>query len=328
MTDLATIDIVGAWVGIFLTMCILSFLYGDNPFYKLGEHLFIGVSIGYIGVVQFRNNFYVKFDRDLTWWDLAPAALVAMMFVKFASKQLVWLGRFPLAFVIALYAGQSITGLVGSDLGDQIKTASRSLVVHKIDLQTADANELSNVPGVSPAIATKLAAERKDRPFESLDDALSRPSLTDSERADLADERGMLVGTDARATAAGGRNQIDWFGVASQVLLLIALLTGLLYFYFSIAHKGAIGRVSRVGVWILMIGFGASFGYTVQGRIALAIARAQDVRGKFMSPHDAAQIHGEVAAIVSAVIIIAGIWFFGRHEKRRRAGATPPAEAS
>jgi hypothetical protein len=47
-----------------------------------------------------------------------------------------------------------------------------------------------------------------------------------------------------------------------------------------------------------------------------------------MSPHDAAQIHGEVAAIVSIVIIIAGIWFFGCHEKRRRAGATPSGEAS
>jgi hypothetical protein len=327
MTDVATIDIIGAWIGIFLTMCILSFLYGDNPFYKLGEHLFIGVSIGYIVVVQFRNNFYVKFDRELTAWDLVPAALVAMMFVKLASKRLIWLGRFPLAFVIALYAGQSVTGLVGSDLGDQIKTASRSLVVYKVDLQTADAHALSTVPGVSPAIATKLVESRQDQPFKSVDDALTRSNLTPSERDDLADERGVLVGTDARATVDGS-NQIDWFGVASQVLLLVALLTGLLYFYFSIAHKGAIGRVSRVGAWILMIGFGASFGYTVQGRIALAIARAQDIRGKFMSPHDAAQIHGEVAAIVSIVIIIAGIWFFGCYEKRRRAGATPLAEAS
>jgi uncharacterized membrane protein len=132
----------------------------------------------------------------------------------------------------------------------------------------------------------------------------------------------VLVGTEAKA--AVDSNRIDWFGVVSQVLLLIALLTGLLYFYFSIAHRGAIGRVSRIGVWILMIGFGASFGYTVQGRIALAIARAQDVRGKFVSPHDAAQIHGELAAIVSAAIIIAGIWLW----ERRRAGVAPAAEAS
>jgi len=46
MTPLAPIDIFGAWIAIFLTMAILSFLYGDNPFYKLAEHLFIGISIG------------------------------------------------------------------------------------------------------------------------------------------------------------------------------------------------------------------------------------------------------------------------------------------
>jgi hypothetical protein len=322
MTELATIDIVGAWVGIFLTMCILSFLYGDNPFYKLAEHLFIGISIGYIVVVQIKNNLYVKLERGFDGWDVVPIALVAMMFVKFASRRLTWLGRFPLAFVVALYAGQSITGLVGSDLGDQIKTASRSLVVHKIDLNTAGIRELSQVPGVSPAIAEQLVADRKDRPFTSVDDAISRPSLTPSERADLASERGVLVGTQARA--AVDPDVIDWFGIASRVLLLIALLTGLLYFYFSIAHRGAIGRVSRVGLWILMIGFGASFGYTVQGRIALAIARAQDIRGKFVSPADAAQIHGELAAIASIAIIVAGIWIW----ERRRAGAEASGKAS
>jgi hypothetical protein len=326
MTALAPIDVLGAWVGIFLTMAILSFLYGDNPFYKFAEHLFIGVSIGYIVVVQFKNNFWIKLDRPISAWDLVPALLIAFMFIKLASRRLAWLGRFPLAFVVALYAGQSVTALVGSDLGDQLKTASRSLLVDKIDLNSAATNELSQVPGVSPAIASKLVAERADHPFTSLDDARSRPSLTAAERTELSDERGVLVGTEARATIE--RNQVDWFGVVSSVLLLVALLTGLLYFYFSLAHAGAIGRVSRVGVWILMIGFGASFGYTVQGRIALAIARAQDVRGSFVSPADAAQIHGELAAIVSAVIIVAGIWFWERRIRRTRAGIARPGEAS
>lgn len=307
---LGTADLIGAWIAIFLTMAILSFLYGDNPFYKLAEHLFIGVSIGYIVVVQIKNNLWVKLEHPASAWDLVPAVLIAMMFVKLASRRLAWLGRFPLAFVVALYAGQSITGLVGSDLGDQIKTASRSLIVDKIDLNSAPPSELSQVPGVSPAIAAKLVIERTQRPFTSLDDALSRPSLTAAERADLADESGRLVGTEARAATES--NQVDWFGVASGVLLLVALLTGLLYFYFSIAHTGALGKASRFGVWILMVGFGASFGYTVQGRIALAIARAQDIRGTFVSPADAAQIHGEVAAIISGIIIVAGIWIWER----------------
>ncbi len=311
MTELATVDIVGAWLGIFLTMCILSFLYGDNPFYKLAEHLFIGVSVGYVVVVQIKDNFWVKLERGLTWWDAVPAVLVALMFVKLGSRKLAWLARFPLAFVVALYAAQSITGLVGSDLGDQIKVASHSLLVDKIDLNTAPADQLSQIPGVSPAIAARLIAER---PFTSIDEAIERIG-----EPDLAAERGHLVGIDARAAVEPG--EIDWFGVVSQVLLLIALLSALLYFYFSVAHRGAIGKVSRVGVWVLMIGFGASFGWTVQGRIALAIQRAQEIRGTFMSAHDAARIHGELAALASAAVIVAGIWWWERHRARNRTGA-------
>src|SRR5262249_37679997 len=44
---LLPIDVLGSWIGIFLTFCILSYLYKDNPFYKLAEHLFVGVSVGY-----------------------------------------------------------------------------------------------------------------------------------------------------------------------------------------------------------------------------------------------------------------------------------------
>lgn len=321
MTEIATIDIVGAWVGIFLTIAILSFLYGDNPFYKLAEHLFVGVSIGYVVVVQFRDNFVTKVERGLTWWDLVPVVLVVLMYLKFISKKLAWTGRFPLAFIVALYAGQSIVGLVGSDLGDQIKTASSSLRVDRIDLNTAPASTLSSLPGVSPSVAAKLVIERDAKPFESLDDALSRPSLTAEEQSGLVDERGRFVGLDARSATAP--DEVDWFGVVSQVLLLLALLSGLLYFYFSIAHKGAIGRVSKIGVWIMMIGFGASFGFTVQGRIALAIGRAQDIRGKFMSDADAAAVHGEAAAVVSAVIVIAGIWLWERRNKRRAQQPAP-----
>ena len=39
--------ILGAWIAVFLTLGIFSYLYKDNPFYKTAEHLFVGVSAGY-----------------------------------------------------------------------------------------------------------------------------------------------------------------------------------------------------------------------------------------------------------------------------------------
>jgi DNA uptake protein ComE-like DNA-binding protein len=320
VTPLAFIDVLGAWIGIFLTFCILSFLYKDNPFYKFAEHLFVGVSIGYVVTLQYQNTIEPSLIAHITdqWWKIFPLALVAMMFVKAISRRYAWLGRFPLAFAVALFAGLQINAVAQSELGAQITFATKTLDAEKIDLNTADVKDVGKIPGMTPAIAKKLVAARADAPFTSVDDAVTRPALSPSEQEDLAEKRGSLMGIDAKAAVAP--HQKDWFGIASNVLLLAGLLSSLLYFYFSWAHKGVVGRVSKFGVWVLMIGFGASFGYTVQGRIALAIGRAQDINGQMVAPEDAERIHGPWAALVSIVIIVAGLVVWELRE-RRNAGA-------
>ncbi|HUV31102.1 MAG TPA: hypothetical protein VMY05_08460 [Acidobacteriota bacterium] len=61
--------------------------------------------------------------------------------------------------------------------------------------------------------------------------------------------------------------------IAANWVIFLGVFCGLIYFYFSREHSGLFGRASRVGVWILMITFGASFGYTVMGRISLLVGR-------------------------------------------------------
>jgi hypothetical protein len=56
-------------------------------------------------------------------------------------------------------------------------------------------------------------------------------------------------------------------------VIFVGVFTGLIYFFFSKEHRGAFGLGSRVGIWVLMITFGASFGYTVMGRISLLVGR-------------------------------------------------------
>ena len=63
MTPLATMDVIGYWIAIFLTICILSYLYKDNPFYKFAEHLFIGVSLGYVIGLDYANPWLSPFDE-------------------------------------------------------------------------------------------------------------------------------------------------------------------------------------------------------------------------------------------------------------------------
>jgi hypothetical protein len=61
--------------------------------------------------------------------------------------------------------------------------------------------------------------------------------------------------------------------VLRNPLIIVGLIATLIYFFFSREHKGGFGVVSKVGVWFLMISFGASFGYTVMSRVSLLIGR-------------------------------------------------------
>ena len=60
-----------------------------------------------------------------------------------------------------------------------------------------------------------------------------------------------------------------------SVIVIAGVLSTLVYFYFSKEHKGVLGGTARLGIWFIMIAFGAHFGYTVMGRISLLIGRVQ-----------------------------------------------------
>ena len=65
--------------------------------------------------------------------------------------------------------------------------------------------------------------------------------------------------------------------VFNNLLIFIGTICGLLYFYFSKEHKGMLGKASKIGIYFLMISFGASFGFAVMGRISLLIGRFTDL---------------------------------------------------
>lgn len=74
----------------------------------------------------------------------------------------------------------------------------------------------------------------------------------------------------------------DWFGSFNNLLLVFGVLTALIYFFFSKEHKGAVGTGAKIGIWFLMISFGASFGYTVMSRMSLLIGRVYFLLGEWL----------------------------------------------
>jgi hypothetical protein len=74
-----------------------------------------------------------------------------------------------------------------------------------------------------------------------------------------------------------GMSKLVWLGPFSYVnniILIIGTICALIYFFFSTKHEGIVGKISKTGIWFLMISFGAAFGFTVMARISLLIGRA------------------------------------------------------
>jgi hypothetical protein len=75
--------------------------------------------------------------------------------------------------------------------------------------------------------------------------------------------------------AVFNQGRFDFWGSANNFVIIVGVLACLVYFFFSVEHTGLVGKTAKLGTWFLMITFGASFGYTVMGRIALLAIRIE-----------------------------------------------------
>ncbi|MGE0489070.1 MAG: hypothetical protein AB7S38_07625 [Vulcanimicrobiota bacterium] len=210
MTETYTISqVFGIWTAGFLTVCVFSFLYGDNPLYKFAEHVYVGVSAGYWMCLGYWQTIEpIIFERLLKfdWWALLPLGLGIMLLLRL-FPQTAWVSRWPLAFLVGVYAGLNI-------------------------VLTMQAQVLKQVE-------------------------------------------------DTIVPLAG--SELTWGQLVVNWILVVGFFTGLIYFYFSVEHKGwFFGGAARVGIWMLMIALGASFGYTVMARVSLLIGRVMFFKDEFL----------------------------------------------
>ncbi|HHV37053.1 MAG TPA: hypothetical protein GXX77_04370 [Candidatus Cloacimonetes bacterium] len=70
--------------------------------------------------------------------------------------------------------------------------------------------------------------------------------------------------------------------IIGNLLLIIGTITGIFFFYFSKKQEGIYKIPSKIGIWFLMVSFGATFGYTVMARISLLIGRLEFLLGDWL----------------------------------------------
>jgi len=209
MDHLTLAQAIGIIVGAILTLMMYSFLYKDNIFYKFGEHLYVGISVGYyVNIIwwqAFKPLFVIPaiYERDLVL--LIPFVLGMMMLARFI-RQISWLSRTPMAMLLGTGSGLAIPMILNANVLRQVQSTIMTLWV--------------DIP-------------------------------------------------------EGGINALWWWNTFSAWIIFIGVLCVLFYFYFSLEHKGVIGKLGTVGIWFVMLSFGAAFGYTVMARVSLLIGRVQ-----------------------------------------------------
>jgi len=103
----------------FLILSIFSFLYKDNPFYRLAEHIFAGLTAGYyVGLIWqtvIVQQLYVPMTQEGKWEMVFPGIMGILMFTRFFDR-LSHISRISLAFVMGNTAGiflvQQLHGLI------------------------------------------------------------------------------------------------------------------------------------------------------------------------------------------------------------------------
>ncbi len=337
-------EVFGLWVAAALTLCIYSFLYRDNPFYRFAEHLFVGISVGYGIVIAIHEGvlplaweplseafggLWTEITGDVTpesrqtLWGLfriIPICIGLLFFARL-SPNYTWLIRYPIAILIGFGAGAAIPNVLQAN----IFTQTRGTVAPFGTIQTADpASWVGTVGAVLMVIGViitisyfLISVEQRDS-FKWLSiigigigswgfafviaDSITNDGLTATEIVGSILMVLGLLGTGYYfVSSVEQRNTFKWLSIVgiglliigfiviygntiwngnltpwelfSAVLIVVGVFCTLTYFFFSVEHRGAIQWTSKIGIGFLMIGFGAAFGNTVMGRLALMIHR-------------------------------------------------------
>ncbi len=121
-----TADLIASFIASLLTIMVLSYLIGDNPFFKLAMHLLIGVAAGYVGAVAVHNVLIPGLvkpvleagltglaDPQLVVTVIVPLILVLLLFLKVAPSTARY-GTISMVLLVgvgaAVIVGGAITG--------------------------------------------------------------------------------------------------------------------------------------------------------------------------------------------------------------------------
>lgn len=119
-------DLAGVLVGFVLTLFIFSYIWGDNPLYRLAVHLLVGISAAYAAVLivqQLFVPFYAELRADPANLELAGGLVPIFLGLLLLLKRLprfAWMGTGTLALLMGVGAAVALLGALTGTLWPQV----------------------------------------------------------------------------------------------------------------------------------------------------------------------------------------------------------------
>jgi len=302
-------DFIGVWVAAILTLCVYSFLVKDNFMFKLTEAIFVGVSVGYFIVISYQNGVKPKIQDPLKKYfhnisvDTSDVTNSVFCSVKDFVNDNPNNGT-----------GEFVTNNYVKIIQNSLNDASTSLELSHTNIVAANIKtalkksslNFSNkkqVLGVTENFLKNYSPISLKKHFWALYIFLSLclgllflsrffPKHAWLSRFPMAYTIGIGAGiavplsiqsqilAQLQATfvpvvmySSGG---VNWGITFGNIVLLIGVFSVLYYFFFSLKKEDKISQgLTKVGIAYLMVGFGASFAFTIMARISLLIGRVE-----------------------------------------------------
>jgi hypothetical protein len=140
-------DIFAVWLAAILTLIVYSYLLGDNPLYRLAQHIFVGSSVGYAVVVVVHSVLRPRLmeplfqDAGANWPYLLPLVLGLLLLTKIRGST-AWSGNSSVAFLFGVGAALAIGGALFGSFLPQIQASWVSISPRTAGGGVAAANNL------------------------------------------------------------------------------------------------------------------------------------------------------------------------------------------
>ena len=322
MTPDTFIDLTGIWVAALLTFCVFSFLIKDNFMFKLTEAIFVGVSVGYFIVLTYQNGIKPKIEKPLIKYvhnlkvDKSAVTNTIVAEINYFVSSHKPTNELQLAAVEQIpFNENGFFILMNETLGrSSLNLADQKQVA--MVLQNALNNSTLNMKNI---IALEKSTEKYIKSYKTV--SLSRnlwvayivfslllgllflsrfsPKHAWISRYPMAYLLGIGVGMAMPLnfqTQILGQIQasiipvvhtvsgpIDWAKTFGNISLIVGILSVLYYFFFSLKKTDPFSRgLTKIGIAYLMIGFGASFAFTIMARVSLLIGRVEFLKEEWI----------------------------------------------